>query len=148
MRIRVKYLRHDSYRITLQISTTSIDEVIIGSTFVQVFAKLQPLRLFYWVYLRLPKSLPFNRKAKLKKKILFRPRTLVSLKKRFDFRCLIIVLATCSLCWNLVTTWVSYKWMWNNLLDSGTTWFKKYLHFPFFSKFTGQWMKTLRSSCF
>ena len=50
MNIRVKYLRHDNYKTTLQILTTTIDEVIIGPTFVQVSADLHPLRLFYWVY--------------------------------------------------------------------------------------------------
>ena len=66
MRIHVKHLRHDSYKIKLQILTTPIDEVIIVSTFAQVLADLQPLRLFYWVYLRLRKFPPVNRKAKLK----------------------------------------------------------------------------------
>ena len=65
MNIRVKYLRHDNYKTTLQILTTTIDEVIIGPTFVQVSADLHPLRLFYWVYLGLQKFLPLKWKAKL-----------------------------------------------------------------------------------
>ena len=36
MKIHVKYFRHDSYKMTLQILTTPIDEVIIGFIFVQV----------------------------------------------------------------------------------------------------------------
>ena len=55
MNIRVKYLRHDNYKATLQILTTTIDEVILGPPFVKVSADLQPLRLFYWVYLCLQK---------------------------------------------------------------------------------------------
>ena len=62
----MKYLRHDSYKIKLQILTTPIDEVIIVSTFAQVLADLQPLRLFYRVYLRLRKFPQVNGKAKLK----------------------------------------------------------------------------------
>ena len=57
MKIREKYLRHDSYKITifkLQFLTTPIDEVIIGFIFVQVSTDLQQL---YWVYLRLQKPL-------------------------------------------------------------------------------------------
>ena len=46
MKIRVKYLRHNKYKIISQILTTTIDEVIIGPTFVQVSADVQQVRLF------------------------------------------------------------------------------------------------------
>ena len=65
MKIHVKHLRQDTYKTTLHILTTTIDDVIIGPTFTQVSADLQPWRLFYWVYLRLWKFLPLKWKAKL-----------------------------------------------------------------------------------
>ena len=68
MKISVKYFSDGSHKIALQILTTTIDEVITESTFVQVSTALQPLRLFYWVYLRLRKFLPLKWKAKLKTK--------------------------------------------------------------------------------
>ena len=40
MKICVKYLRYDSYKITLQMLTTPMDEVVIGSTFIQVSNEL------------------------------------------------------------------------------------------------------------
>ena len=48
---------YDSHKITLHILTTPIDEVIIGSISVQFSADMQPLRLFYWDYLRVRKFL-------------------------------------------------------------------------------------------
>ena len=44
MKIHVKYLRYDSHKIALQILTLPIDEVIIGSFFVQFSADVQPVR--------------------------------------------------------------------------------------------------------
>ena len=38
MKIHIKYLRYDSHKITLQILTIPIDEIIIGSTFAQFSA--------------------------------------------------------------------------------------------------------------
>ena len=68
--------------------TTTIGEVMIGPTFVQVSADLQALRLFYWVSLRLRKFLPLKWKAKL---------TLHfgESEKKFTYVSLIIALATC-----------------------------------------------------
>ena len=65
MKIHVKYLRHDSHKITFKILTMTIDEVIIGSIFVYVSVDLQSLRLLYCVYSRLRKFLPLKWKAKL-----------------------------------------------------------------------------------
>ena len=60
MKIHETYLSHDSHKIALQILTTPIDELIIGSTFVHISSDLQALSLFYWVYLRLQKFPPLK----------------------------------------------------------------------------------------
>ena len=64
--LRLKYLRHDSYKMTLQFLTTLIDEVTIGAISAHVSADSQPLKVLYWFYLRLWKFLPLKWKGKLK----------------------------------------------------------------------------------
>ena len=51
MKIRVKHLRHDNYKTTLEILITAIHAVVIEPTFIQVSADVQPSKVFYWVYL-------------------------------------------------------------------------------------------------
>ena len=60
MKIRVKYLRHDNYKMTSQFLITLNDEVIIGSVFSTDLQLM--LSLFYWVCFRMQRFLLLNEK--------------------------------------------------------------------------------------
>ena len=77
----MKYLRHDNYKITLQVLTTPIDEVIIEYTFFPNFRQLAAIKPVLLSLFTPVKASPIKVKNKAEDKILFRPRSLVSHKE-------------------------------------------------------------------
>ena len=82
MKIRVKYLKNDNHKITFHILTTTIEMSLLDpflSKFLQF--RLRAMKATLLVLFTLAKVSPVKAKSKAKNKIVFRPPTLVNLKK-------------------------------------------------------------------